>query len=790
MTRINPSLTGAFQISPTATGVDTFADLRSERLVTPAILDLVPLSNVLARYVGEKEAQATEITEDIVRDVARRVEQGEDRDAVLKEYSADNLTPARVKGKLSKVFTAAGINPTANPAYIQQYREGQGDIRVASLRRSLLSDSQVSRIAKAGTDAPPGEAYNAMLKAVQESISGSDLYEGMDVFGTAAINERLLAVTEDVMAAASEVYTKELRRSVQDSFGAQTYLYANDLLGGLDSGDDTLVQFAQDNISAAYTKLRTSGEPNHREILVDSILQVAESIGAQNPQGAEEFLDSMLDLKEGTSEVFEKDIEGRARIASAQYAASQRKVTQRREQDWLDADRAEKVQLSLEEKYGGDLLVAEGVSSEAVSEVIERIRSELAYEDPKDQQTAREWLQVQGQRSVSASNSIGIADKITSDILAEIRTGSLDSAAKYLADARAEGLVRTDQYLDLMGELQSRQSHSQVYERPDVKNYGRRILDILNTATAEDGTPLLKGANAIAAASKAEEEFMDSLSAFVQSEEITNANPFFQARQVEAFVREQEREAIKRILPDTAKFADRSSAASVEEARTVNTIENLSIDSLTTAAPRLGGLDTAAQPPEIQSISNVIIGRILRTKDLSDIDVSPLAKAPVASPAARRANRVANDLEAILTDTDITDTLGNPIGVSRKFKIAAETLAYSGAFTLDELTSRTASPETIEAWGGKNRSRLKAAITHLNLSEADVYRIPVPEVGRLLLSVTQDGTVLKPRSEDKEGIEKVREYLESFGVSPTDDVVARFINHQYRFTESLNGNAR
>ena len=806
--RINPTnnLAGPYQITPQSSPVDTFAEVRTQRLVPQEIIDLTGLSSVLARYVGDQEAQARQITAQEMEAIGRRTEAGESLDEILKEYSDSGLTPARVRSQLAKAFNEAGLAPAANPLYVQSFRKGQADIKSVALRKALMAPDQIEDIVKASEGLNGEKAFAAMLSAVQQKIAAAKPYDGLEGLGSAAMNEQLLGITRSVMDAADVRYNQKLQEKVRDGIGAQVLLSIEEFTGT----DNTEVRDAAvQKMVLAMTSARIGGEPRAKEFFADAVLAVATEIGQADPAGAAEFLAEVIEAKEGEAEVFGSDVETRARMAVLAGQLRRRATEDLQYQDIRDKEREKEVERELSSSYISDIVAAQRIGPEAVQALFHKISGEAvaSYTDDKDRQYALDWLRREASVASQTSRTIGSSIRTTQSLWESVYFEAPDVAMDRLMVARRDGLVAPDDFLKIHESLVNRKENVWVFEKPEVIRFAENFRDeiLASEIFLEERTGRQNMAEVAAAQLRVSDDFNRDLEAFMASPEFAEeASVGVKEKLLNKWIATTRTDYLRRIVPEgTKEIIQRDLTGTAEAVKTTRKLEVLD-DRAATTPPDIGGFGEKA-PKILKQLNQDVLERPGMYKPtvglraaLEQVDFLDTRKSLDVGVKRRKFFKFARNLEDIASDPDLKDGLGNPLSQRQRDQIIAESLAYGGAFDLDELISGTAKPKTIENWGGGPPEEREGGAVFpgiekslllspsLRLDDLDITRVPIPEVARLGLAVTrgEDGQVqgIKVTPENREGIDKVRALLRSYNLDDSDRNVGLFIRHQYNIT--------
>jgi hypothetical protein len=840
--RINPStsLTGAIQITPGTQGTDTYANVLTQRLVSPEIVDLLPFSETLAKYVGKQEAEAKAITAQEVEAIGRRVQSGDKIEDIMKEYAESGFTPNRVKSKIAAVFNENGLDPAANPAYVQRFREGQADIKALVLRRELLSQKQIEEIAEAGIKDKSGNPYQAMLGALQTKLAGANIYEGLEGIGSSALNARMLGITQDAMEAADERYREKVRQGSAEGFGASLLLSAEEFIAGHSRKDDGLQDMAVSTIERLYMEQRLSGEPEARKLLTDSLIQIAREKGADNPLAAAEFLDRMIGMKEGDADIYEGDLEGRAKLAVEEQRMRDHAKSQLAEKDYTDSVRRKEVFSELNSTFREELLYSTRVGPEAVQKFFQENQEKAVgmFTTEEDKNAAADWWREQLQTSNAVSKTLDSSKTAVNAVRHELNFGNTDRADQLLQSYMSDGVIGTEDAIELSHEVANRRDNLFVYNIPDVKQFSQRVYDeILKSGafTTEDGQP--DSGKILAATRQANTEFQADLTEYLKSPAYTELTTLAEKDiAVQKWIGDQYDKLVGTLLPDTASdVAERPLKESVEVEASRKRMSSVSMKDFRGSAPASLGPVRLEDGPETAKR----IGDMLREQKYAD-GYYNLLDTPSASnttsavskegrKASARGLRYVQEVVDLATSPDVEDANGKPLGSYHRSQAVAAAMAYGGLLSIDDLisinTTAKITPKSQEKWDfngisaadyvdtgglimdpkrvGKNTTFAWEVTNKLgkylssevfSLRNVDPLRVRLPEVGQLILNVTKDsdGQIkgVKKNSEDKEAIEKVRSFLGSMDLADDDASVGLYIYHQYELTKAQSTTAQ
>jgi hypothetical protein len=797
MVRRTPqSLGGPIQISPIATPQDTFVSGPTDSLSQGEIIDFTPFSQVLASYVGQKEREALEDTAETVRAVGQRVESGESLEDVLKDYSQDKSTPTRVKTKLAKLFNENGLDPTANPAYLAQYYTGKGEIRALAARGELLTDKSLADIAQAGKDAPEGEATKAMLGSIKARIEEFSLWEGLGALGQQAIDRQMAGIVGETLRAAEGVYQDQVKADVRETFGGSMLISARRLVENADNPEERTA--ALQDMGKAYTQLRASGEPLHREILVDSFLAGAEDIAEKwGPEAAADFLkDAVDEFSEGSALVFNgeetADLLNRGKLLSvaASYEndienAARRKAQARKEAEDLAT-------LQMEETYGETVTRAILQGPAALNAVLDKALEEAAA-DPTGAQ--REWVRIEraaGLQQIAARNQDD--PNIVNGIKELLSTGQLEAARRTLAEVRRTGGASADTQLLLGADLRQREAVPEAYTPQFNDRVRSRLTEVLskdkaNLIELQDGSFIVDETAVFQQREELFREFQGELSQYLAKDGTSIADGSLMATlegRIDQFV---SRVASKSIPPAKGRTAVKAKEV-VSETKVAKEDSSRALAATANKArvESLGGIPRSKLPAYWEQ-SN---------KWLEDPKKIRMAGSSLANPFFGGMDGLLAKPESVLT------TDGVPLDAATAKRIVTEKLALAqyldedillsgqvpehliNKFSLPQFEREPGKEKATKITGYRNPALQKyLANESLDVSTLDIYKVPLPKTADLLFNVDTTTRQLKVIKGDEEKIQKVRDLLTLFGKSDADEVVAEFIIHQATLTQAL-----
>lgn len=794
-TQTQSQIGGPIQITPGTTPVSTYADPRTARLTSPEIVNLLPLSDALVRIVGNENAKAVAETEEVIRTIAQRVEKGENLDAVLKEYSDSEFTSKRVKSQLAKAFTATGISPTANPAYIQQYHAGQGDIRALTLSSKLRTKDVIQQIAKAGADARPGESQQAMMSALQNIVGNSGVYDNLDVFGRQALDSQILDILDRTLAEAQTVHEEMVVQGFRDSTGAQILLRGHSLAQAILEDDEEVVKLALDGLAEDWFNLRiTEPDPEvAREIFVDSLMILGQDIADKRGyEAAAEAISRITDdLAEGGANVFDKDVQGRARLLGLESALRAKVEDDARAQYVRDQDTRRATTLDLESRFGRDLSSATLQGPEAVRGVLEAVEGTLGdIKDPVALAAAREWLQQETSAAYAATRNLSDEERLIEGIEFQLRVGDSDGAMEALQQLRREGRISDAAYNRQVTAVETRKAATWVFERTDVRNADREFQERLAASGLYQDEP---GKLAATALNFSDKLYAD-LTEFVEAQDFSTMTTAVAQRTVDQWLRNYYSEA-QRAIQDIPKPAVEPTVEVQAQRASENLLQSPeSINRDTLPTPSLAGYTDETAPPAFKKLQRAISeivepGKPFSPTDARDLSstlgtISPGKNAPIVN--------LINRVNGILTNQDLTDAVGNRVGLSERTQAAVEAFAYAGVFSLDELVGVSVAPKTIEAWSlGQSAVELALKTGGWHLYDIDPLRTPIRETSKVWDAVTEskNGTLtLKVTPDNRKIIEGIREVLKRAKLPyQSDEYVAGFIRHQAILLKTLEG---
>jgi hypothetical protein len=801
MVRRTPqSLGGPIQISPVATPQDTFVSGSKTTLSQGEIIDFTPFSQVLASYVGQKEREALEDTAEIVRTIGQRQEKGDDLEDILKDYSSDNSTPTRVKTKLAKLFNEQGIDVTANPAYLAQYYTGKGEIRYLAARGELLTDKSLAEIAQAGKDAPEGQATQAMLGAIKARVEKFSLYDGLGALGQQAIDKQMAGLFGETLNAAEGVYQDQVKADVRETFGGSMLVASRQMVAL-----PNLKAASLKGMGDAYTQLRASGEPNHREILIDSLLAAAEDVHDTNgPEAAAEYLDDIVDeFSEGTSKVFNgeeaADLIDRGRLLSVKDAYARSVDSYKASKRAELAEQKAETERQMGIQHGAQIALLTSASAQEINDYFNGATQGLysngsteadAFVDPAELFVKQEWLQEQRLKTLQQRSAQSFDDEeIVGDLQLKLARGQTNQALQILNDLQGSGRMTNGTLAKFYEEVKVIRETPAVIQSSAYQNLDSEVYRVLSGAEAfllDTGQPDPSKINPVVLeiTGKIRQEITDQL--------VTDGD---RIRQEGAgkWVREYTDRRMRELSADhlTVKPTGGGEAQVVTEFKAKEFAARVEAGTPVTLAPTLGGLATADQPNglrRVQSILNKPVERPAAGIANMKVGGGPLTLKEVA---AERTRTTAEYLDDFLADADVVDSKGTKLTKGQKSRAVAEAIAYSG-LSMGELISGKLNPSTVAAWATEDRPALTAEISEkrLDLSGVDLLNTPVEE-SLALLPYIIFGENRKPiglrntdGSLDKE-VRQLQALLPKYGLPSDDESVLRFVMRQYELMSTI-----
>lgn len=797
--RRNPQgLGGPIQITPVATPKDTFVGGSTQRLTSGEIIDFTPFSRVLADYVGDKEEEARNYTGDTIRQVGQRVASGEKLDDVLKEFSSDDATPTRVKTKLAKAFKDGNIDPTANPAYLVQYYTGQGDIRVLAARSELSSEANLAEIAKAGREAPEGQATQAMLNAIRGKVDGFGLYEGMGSFGTAAIDRSLIGVVGETLDAAEKIYQEEVKAAVQESFGGKLLVLGRRLSSAISNGDEELRAGALQEIGDSYTALRASGEPQHRQLLVQSILSMAEDVNdKQGPEAAAALLDELADdLSEGTARIFDSgavddpaDLENRARLLAAKdaYTESIDRVDARQRAE--KAEQRAEVERQMGIAHGSEIALLAGSSAVDVNAYYNKLLQDIYAGEAVDQEVAfvkQQWVSEMRMRTLEQQRTQSFDDEgIVGDLDRMLADGQTNQALQTLNDLNGTGRMTNGTLAKYYETVKAVRETPAVYQSSVYQQLQNKIEDTLSAFEQfqVEGQPSRSKINPVALEKTAEiqQEIHEALAA--DGDKIRQDGA---GRWVEKFIGDK----LQGMSSDFSQVAVGKAQETLEKKFEAEIFEKYRVNMPVNVAPTLGGLSSENMPVVLTRVQKYL-AKPVESFTLLGMGSDRTKAKSRETDAAEHLRFAAEGLDDFLTDPDLTDSQGNKLTKGQKSRAVAESIAYSG-LSINELIGGKLKPTTLAKWATEDRPALTGEITEkrLDFSGVDLLNTPVEEAMALMPYITFDASSGKPtglRQADGLGpvINRLQTLLPKFGLPADDQSVLLFVLRQYELLTVL-----
>lgn len=777
-------LGGSIRITPQASPHDTFIGQGPSQFVPREIIDLVPLSNLLAQKVGRDEAEAAGLTKDVLEDIGRKVESGGNLETILKEYSESGDTPSRVKSKLAKLFTKDGISPAANPAFLLAYEEGRGEIKAQAADARMSTPEVQAEIAQAGIDAGAEGATDAMLAAIRGKLESFGLYDDLGVFGRAAVDRRVMDIAAGALANARKVYLKQVEQGYEDDFGGSTILAARALTEA--TTDEQTAAVLRDFNERTKTLLTV--HPQGRKVLQQSIEAAAEELkSTRGVAAAIEFLDDAISGvtdANGNSLFDPEDIDdpadliGLARLRQLQESFRQSKSVENR----LKAEEDELARLEardeLDKQFGDAIFRAANTGSTKLRETLQEIGSaiqDLYPDDPKKAAAARDWFLEEQRKSNQIASFSGREEQTAGEIQAYIRAGDFQAAREYLTDARSGNLITFEDYTKLKAELEEKEQYPEIYRSSDYGSIQSRVARALSNVDfyAENPSSLDRDTIQLTL------EVQDAVDEWVEEGLAAGKSPAKLAAGLDRFINRTLLETSNKLIGEKPP-PDQTTIQRLEERKKLEAFTNQSPVDIAGKAPTLGGgVARIADIPEVKELS-LRAKSFWFTRPISDIEFDP-KRSGLTPRSVQKAREYLFRVSEILDDKDMVDTAGNPVNEKQRRQLAHEALAYAGMFTMEELTLRESLPEK---WANLGRRSIEVSMLHtLSLDNADFLRIPVAEVPLFMDTINQDTRTLKA-SRVKE-VEPVRALLESFNQPSSDEAVAAYIIKQYELQQAL-----